>query len=127
MPIKALRIITGLFFVVLGILGILPSIEEGIFSLNNNNILLEQLFGIIELICGVILLAALFTHASRKTLYRAALVVFVFWVIRIVLANFIFSAPTLALASGAFWIWLLQLLAQIQIAISVWVLSKAYD
>ena len=40
MAIKALRIVTGLFFLVLGILGVLPSIEEGIFSLNNNNILL---------------------------------------------------------------------------------------
>ena len=74
MPIKALRIITGLFFVVLGILGILPSIEEGIFSLNNNNILLEQLFGIIELICGVILLAALSVFMAGINIFGGFLV-----------------------------------------------------
>ena len=127
MPIKALRIITGLFFLVLGILGVLPSIEEGIFSLNNNNILMEQLFGVIEIICGVILLASLFVHATRKTIYRAAMIVFLFWVVRIVLAQFVFHAVPTDITSGAFAIWLLHLLAQIQIAISVWVLTKAYD
>lgn len=127
MPIKALRIITGLLFLVLGILGVLPSIEESIFSLNNNNILLEQIFGVVEIVCGIILIAPLFTYASRKTLHRAALVVLIFWGVRIVLANFFFSTPPTDIAGDAFWIWLLNLLAQIQIAISVWVLTKVYD
>ncbi|MCB1169698.1 MAG: hypothetical protein KDK25_05160 [Leptospiraceae bacterium] len=127
MAIKALRIVTGLFFLVLGILGVLPSIEEGIFSLNNNNILLEQIFGVVEIICGLLLLAPLFTHASRQTLHRAALIVLIFWGVRIVLANFFFRAPPTDVAADAFWIWLLHLLAQALIAVSVWVMTKVYD
>lgn len=126
MPVKILRIIVGSFFILLGLAGVLTNVEESIWSLNNGKIWLEQIFGIVEIICGIILILGLFNLSGRKnTLYIASMVVFVFWIIRIILSNFVWG--TLPAMNLTLIIWLVELLAEAVIASAIWVLAKVYE
>ncbi len=87
--IKLLRLALGFFFIVLGFLGVLTNIEEGMFTLNNNNITLEVIFGVIEIICGLLLVFGLFAFRTQKAVYFGGLVVFFFWLTRILLTKFL--------------------------------------
>ncbi len=93
--VKFLRIALGIFFLVLGFYGISQNINEGIFGLNNpvhkDNQTIEIIFGIAELLCGFLLLSGLFVFGSSNAVYIGGLVVFIFWLARIVLQSFIWG------------------------------------
>lgn len=119
MPVKTLRIALGLFFIILGITGILPNVEESIFTLRGQSHTVESLFGIIEVVCGVILIMGVSMARSVSWIHNAAFVVFVFWIIRIILGTFVFwLAPGLP--------WLIVLSSQLVIAAAIWVVVKVY-
>jgi hypothetical protein len=48
-----IRVVTGFFFVILGLTGILPE-SEGLFSLSSDRTTLEIIFGVIEILCGAL-------------------------------------------------------------------------
>ncbi len=125
MPIKLLRIATGVFFILLGLAGVLTQVEEAGFSLNNNNILLEQLVGLVEIACGVVLLAGLGGFRTR-TLATASLIVLIFWILRIVVTNFVFSSP-FALGWASLIGWGIHFSMELVIAAAVYILVKVYD
>ncbi|HQO39319.1 MAG TPA: hypothetical protein PK986_02515 [Spirochaetota bacterium] len=125
MSVNSLRIIVGVFLLLLGIAGISPKIEESIFSLNNKNLVLESVFGIVEIICSLVILMGLFIKTRKKTVYTAGIVVFWFYVARIVLSEFIWSTPAHSSVS-AFISWALLFSAEIIIASTLWILAKAY-
>jgi hypothetical protein len=101
MSVKTLQAIVGAFFIILGLMGILPSVDEKMFSINNHRLYIEVFFGIVELICGVVLIYGLFSYVRRRTLYQASLVILVFWIARFVLSVFIWGFPSfLTLESG---------------------------
>ncbi len=125
MSVKVLKLVVGIFFLVLGIAGVFPNIGESIFSLNNKNITLEIVFGIVEIICGLIILAGIFITMQRKTIYNASMIVFIFWIARIVLSKFIWGKPV-AWGTPGFFSWLLVISAEAVIASSVLVLAKTY-
>ncbi len=125
MSVKVLKLVVGLFFLLLGIAGVFPNISESIFSLNNKNLTIEIVFGIVEIICGLIILYGIFATMQRKTIYNASMVVFIFWVARIVLSKFIWGQPV-AWGTPGFFSWLLVLSAEAVIASSVLVLAKTY-
>ena len=93
--VKFLRIALGIFFLVLGFYGISQSINEGIFGLNNpvhkDNQTIEIIFGIIELLCGFLLLSGLFVFGSSSAVHLGGLIVLIFWLARIVLQSFIWG------------------------------------
>jgi uncharacterized membrane protein HdeD (DUF308 family) len=66
MSIKILRIFVAIFFLVLGITGILTSVDESIFSLNNGNLTLEIVFGVVEILCGLVILLNLFSEKKLQ-------------------------------------------------------------
>jgi hypothetical protein len=125
MSVKLLRIATGVFFILLGLAGVLTQVEEASFSLNNNNILLEQIVGLVEIACGVILLAGLGSFRTR-TLATASLVVLIFWILRIVVTNFVFSNP-FALGWAGLIVWGIHFSMELVIAAALYILVKAYD
>ncbi len=125
MSIKLLRIAAALFFILLGLAGLLPHVEESIFSLNNRNMTIEILFGVVELVAGVVLLLGLFSYNGVRLLHTASLVILIFWIARIVLSKLIWSNPAGYNLSGLFQ-WFLVLSVEALVAAALWVLVQAY-
>ncbi len=126
MNIKALRIMLGVFFIVLGILGILPQFDEGIFNLNNRNYVLELIFGIVETVCGIIILGGFTQFLSGKKIATASLIVLIFWIARVVLSKFIWGQIPVG-STGLLLVWVLYLVVDLIIMSGIWVLHKVYD
>lgn len=126
MSVKTLKLFVGLFFLLLGISGVFPSIGESIFSLNNRNMTVEIAFGIVEIICGLVILYSIFVSVQRRTIYHAVMVVFFFWVARIVLTKFIWGKPAVP-GTTAFVTWLLIICAEAVIASAVLALAGTYN
>ena len=127
--IKILRLALGLFFIVLGIIGVLPQLQESVFTLNDNHNL-EVVFGIVELVCGIIMMAGLATFRKKRPIAIATIVVLFFWAVRIVLSKLVWG-----LAAGNsgihfrpdFSFWLLVLSAELVIAAALFVVYRAYE
>lgn len=122
-----LRLATGLFFVILGITGVLPE-SEGIFSLSRNRTTLEIVFGIVELACGIFLVADTFRKISRKTSISVLLVILCLWALRVAITQFVqgisFTSKGV-LFHPTFWTWLFHLSVHLLVAADLWVLYKA--
>lgn len=124
------RFSLGLFFIVLGIAGVLPSIDESIFSFPNSYRTLELVFGLAELLCGIFILSGVFVRIKQKTTFFATLVVVIIWLARIALTKIvwgltindsgIFFHPT-------FFIWLIVLSVELVVASALHLLMRAYD
>lgn len=130
--IKLLRITLGVFFVIVGIFGIMTNVDESIFRLTNRNINLEIIFGIVEVICGLLILLGLFAFSSFKAISIGGTVVFIFWLVRIVLTKFVwcFSMRNDAISFSFrpdFYSWLLTLAVELIIAAALLVVIKKYD
>ena len=129
MNVKVLRFIVGLFFIILGILGVMTNVEEPFFSLyprGSRQEILEIIFGVIEIVCGVIMIAGVFSFSARAQIHKAVLLVFIFWIARMVLANFVFIQPPIANLTKLL-IWSLGVVAEAVIASAVFLLLKAHE
>ncbi len=125
MSVKTLQAIIGAFFILLGLMGILPNVNEGIFSINNNRLLIEVIFGIVELFCGLIMIYGLFSHVRRQTVYKASMVVLLFWIARFIFSVIIWGIPSvITLAAGLNWLLLISV--ELIIAAGVWLLASTY-
>lgn len=124
MSVKTLQAIVGIFFLLLGFMGVLPNVDEGMFAISNHHVAVEMIFGIIELICGAILIIALFTFMRRKTIHLASLLVFWLWLAQILFSKFIWGLPAHSLASVLNW--LLVLSVEAIVASTVWLLANTY-
>lgn len=129
--VKILRIFLGLFFIFLGIAGISPDIGEGaFFQLSKGYSSLEMLFGIVEIICGLLLIMGLFLSFNYKAIYFGSLIVFIFWIARIVLTRFIWGFNFINkgnLNFSLFLVWLLYLSCELAIGAAIWVVMQRYD
>jgi hypothetical protein len=127
--VKILRLSLGLFFIVLGLIGVIPQLQESVFTLNDNYNL-EIIFGAVELICGIIMIVGLITFARKKAISTASIVVFIFWVLRIILSKFVWG---LAIGNNGihfhpvFSVWILVLSAELVIAAALYVVYQAYE
>jgi hypothetical protein len=124
MSVKTLQIIVSIFFLLLGLMGILPNVDEGIFAINNRQLGVEILFGAAELFCGVVLMVSLFAFMRRRTVYRACIIVFILWIIQILLSRFVWGLPSGTVAG--FLNWLLVLSVESIVAAAVWLLASTY-
>lgn len=127
--IKMLRLSLGLFFLVLGIIGVVPQVQESVFSLNDN-FGLEVIFGVVELVCGVILIAGLITFAKKKAVAIASAVVFFFWILRIILSKFVWGLSVGnngVVFHPGFPAWILVLSVELIIAAALFLMYRAYE
>ena len=85
------RLSIGFFFIVLGLLGILPQVDESIFSLPYGFLWIEMLLGILELVCGIFLITSVFVKLKQKLTYNATLIILIVWTLRIFLSKFVFG------------------------------------
>ncbi len=127
--IKLLRVALGIFFLVLGIIGVIPRLQESVFTLNDAYGL-EIIFGVVELICGIILIAGLFPFVRKRMVSIASLVVLGFWLLRILLSKFVWG---LSIGnSGVFFhpvfsTWILVLSTELVIAAALYIVYRAYE
>ena len=130
--IKLLRITLGAFFIVLGVLGVLTNVDESIFKLNNGNITLEVIFGVVEIICGLLLLLGFFAFGTSKAVSMGGIVVLIFWIARVVLTKFVwcFHSTKNGISfyfTPNFELWILTLITELVILASLLVVIKKYD
>jgi len=127
--VKLLRVTLGLFFLILGIIGVIPRLQESVFTLNDRYGL-EIIFGIVELICGIVLLSGLFPFIRKKMVSAASLVVLGFWLLRIILSKFVWG---LSIDNGGiifhpvFSSWILVLSTELVIAAALYIVYRAYE
>ncbi|HOJ65244.1 MAG TPA: hypothetical protein PLE45_12580, partial [Spirochaetota bacterium] len=100
------------------------------FQLSKGYNSLEVVFGVIEIICGVLLIMGLFLSFNYKAIYFGSLIVFICWIARTVLTRFIWGINFIHkgnLNFPSFVIWLLYLSCELAIAASIWVVMQRYD
>jgi hypothetical protein len=129
--IRLLRITLGIFFIILGILGVMIHTDEGPFSLHNGKSLIwvEVVFGIIEIICGGILLVGFFAFTS-DIIAKAGYVILIFWLVRLFLTKFIWGMAITdngIYFSPQFPLWILMFACELMVASAILVVVKRYE
>jgi uncharacterized membrane protein YphA (DoxX/SURF4 family) len=123
-----LRIMLAVFFIVLGICGISTRINESVFSLGEGrNLAVEITFGVVEIICGIVLMLGVFFSKARKYTAITSLVIFIIWIIRIVITKFFQGFTQMARSFESFMVWLLILSVELVIGAAIFVILKRYD
>ena len=122
-PMNLIRISLGIFLTLLGIMGVVPNLDESVFSLNNSYSALEVLFGIVELICGVFIIISMFAVFTRKMKYRVSMTILIFWLARIAISKIVLGFTVNS--KGIFFYpnmgtWLLVLSCELIIAACLW-------
>ncbi|MBN1649534.1 MAG: hypothetical protein JW874_15955 [Spirochaetales bacterium] len=128
-PQNLIKFSLGIFFLILGILGIVPSLEEGGFSLNNKMLSLEVIFGVVELICGLFIIVSMFMVFTRKLKYRVAWIILVFWLARIFLSKIVWGFRVVSKGIMIYpnlSTWLLVLSCELVIAACLWMNVRTY-
>ncbi len=127
-PVTLLMLSLGVFFILLGLMGVLPTVQESVFSLTDTYLYIEVLFGIVEIAFGVFLISSLFTFFTKKIKYTMSFLIFVFWAARIIFSKVIWG---FAITSSGirftpdFGTWLLILSCELIIAACLWINVKA--
>ncbi len=128
--IKILRVALGIFFLLLGIMGVIPGVQESVFSLNDRRVGIEVIFGIVEIVCGILLIGGLFTVMKKKTISKAVLVVLIFWALRIAATKFIWGINLSSrgvVFEPSFAAWILVLSCEMVIAAALYVVYLVYE
>jgi hypothetical protein len=117
------------FFIVLGLMGVLPDVDEGVYSLRATEWWVEFAVGIAELLCAAILLYGLFASPQKKTLRMASNAILIFWIARVAYTRFVVPGSLSgAFASlGTFLNWLIVLSTELVILLSVWLIARRYE
>jgi uncharacterized membrane protein len=124
-----LQIAVGLFFLLMGLQGIINYDSYGSQAtrlvndlFGNNNNLINIIVSIGALISGVIILGGLFIPLKNSTLMIATLVVFIFWAIKITyfyVANNLMEPDLLT--------WLQKISLEFVVLMSVWIINRKYS
>lgn len=128
------RLILGLFFIFLGLWGILPDVDESVFSLfqraNQAPWLWEVIFGLVELACGAFLASSAFIRIGSRTMSNVTSIVLIFWLLRILVSKVFFGITVNDSGIAfhpAFSVWILVLLVELLVAACLWLLLKALN
>ncbi len=124
-----LQLTVAAFFLLLGIYGVLPDVQEGVFSLWDKNRPLEIIFGLFELCSSLVLVAGLVVYTRRRALYLASLSIFVFWSARIVISKFVFGITVIRgnpYFSNGFPNWILMLTVESIILVAIFMINRRY-
>ncbi|MBU3917856.1 hypothetical protein KKA14_20205 [bacterium] len=125
-----LQLTVAAFFLLLGIYGVVPDINEGVFSLWDKNRALEIVFGIIELCSSLVLIAGLVVYTRQKTLQLASLSILIFWSARIVISKFVFGITIVRgnpYFTNGFPNWILMLTVELIILVAIFIINRRYS
>ena len=124
-----LQLAVGLFFLLMGLKGIINYDSTGsqvtrFFNdiLGSNNNIINVIISVGALISGVIILGGLFVPLKNSTLMIATLVVFIFWALKIAYFYFVNNLMEPNLIT-----WLQNLSLQFVVLMSVWIINRKYS
>jgi hypothetical protein len=129
-PTLAVKISIGIFFVLIGLMGVLPTVQESVFSLTDQYLYLEVIFGVVEIACGAFILASIFTFFTKKIKYTMSMIILVFWGARIILTKLVWGFRLTAAGITFlpdFATWILVLSCELIIAACLWVNVRSYE
>jgi hypothetical protein len=129
-PTLAVKISIGIFFVLIGLMGVLPTVQESVFSLTDQYLYLEVIFGVVEIACGAFILASIFTFFTKKFKYTMSMIILVFWGARIILTKLVWGFRLTAagiMFLPDFATWILVLSCELIIAACLWVNVRSYE
>ncbi len=129
-PTLAVKISIGIFFVLIGLMGVLPTVQESVFSLTDQYLYLEVIFGVVEIACGAFILASIFTFFTKKIKYTMSMIILVFWGARIILTKLVWGFRLTAagiIFLPDFATWILVLSCELIIAACLWVNVRSYE
>ena len=94
--------------------------------------LIEAIFGVVEIICGIFIIMGLFTFIKRTVVSRASLIIFLLWAARIVFTKFIWGikmvgSKIIFYPSKNIFDWLLVLSCELIILASLYLLFRVYE
>ncbi len=117
-----LRILVGLLFICIGIEGLMGDTSNGLFDVLNNEVL-QIVFGILLLVCGILLIVPSFLKGINKTYVKWSMVaVLVVWILTIIVTDFV---EGLKGVNGDEWIyWLEELVTHLLVLACVWKVSS---
>ncbi len=121
--ITLVRFFLGAFFIILGICGIFSDIDESVFRLSHNYTSLEVVFGVVEVICGLLILFGYLFFAESRAVYWGSFIVLIFWCIRVILTKFVWGLNFIyngVMDFRAFFVWLLILSVELIIAAALY-------
>lgn len=122
------RFALGLFFVALGLTGILPQAGESFFGFSKGQTTIEVVFGVVELLCGLFLLADVFLRIPDRSSAFIILVILALWLVRVGYVEFwngvAFRDDGIRFSPN-FWAWLLALATDLVIASGLWSLWRS--
>lgn len=124
-----LQVAVGLFFLLMGLQGIINYDSYGSQAtrfvndlFGNNNNIINIIVSIGALVSGVIILGGLFIPLKNSTLMIATLVVFIFWALKIVYFYIVNNPMEPDLIT-----WLQNLSLQFVVLMSVWIINRKYS
>ena len=88
---KILILFLGAFFIVLGITGVFRDLGESIFSITSEYSTMEIIFGVIEIICGLLLFIGFFLFYDSRPVFWGGFILMVMWIIRIAMTRFMWG------------------------------------
>jgi hypothetical protein len=123
-----LQIVVAVFLITLGLIGIIHY-DSDLARLGRD---LNRVFGrandafnvvvaVVELVAGILVLAALFVPVSTRWLYWTTLIIAIVWAVRIVLFLFVNR-----IFEPAFLVWLNQLAADLVMLLALWLINRKY-
>lgn len=117
-----LRILVGLLFICIGIEGLLGDTSNGLFDVLDNEVL-QIVFGILLLLCGILLIVPSFLKGINTTYVKWSMVaVLVVWILTIIVTDFV---EGLKGVNGDEWIyWLEELVTHLLVLACVWKVSS---
>lgn len=124
-----LQIAVGMFFLLMGLQGIINYDSYGSQAtrfvndlFGNSNNIINIIVSVGALVSGVIILGGLFIPLKNSTLMVATLIVFIFWALKIVyfyVANNLMEPDLIT--------WLQNISLQFVILMSVWIINRKYS
>jgi|GEM_PF-436551 hypothetical protein len=126
-----LQLASGVFFVFLGLLGILPQYDESFFSLTSSvsGQPLEIVVGLFELAIGAVLILGLVKFLTLKLLRTITLAAFIFWLARLVLTQIIYKLGVMdgiVNLNNMNPVWALETVLMLVLAADLWTLYRRY-
>lgn len=122
-----LRLFLGIFFIILGIAGI-TNTSESVFAIHHTNIKnIEVIFGVLELICGLLIFLGFFSFFARQYTFISGIIILILWIIRIIMSKFVWNFPSTNSSLHTIIDWLLILSAELVIGAVILALIRRND
>jgi uncharacterized membrane protein YphA (DoxX/SURF4 family) len=124
-----LQIAVGLFFLIMGLQGLINYDSFGsqagrMFNdlLGNDNNIINIIISIAALVSGIIILGGLFIPLKNSTLMIATLIVFIFWAVKIAFFYVVNNLMEPNLLT-----WLQNISLDFVVLMSVWIINRKYS